>query len=69
MGVGFDPYSFEVWNVDNCAEVYSVNQALHNGASMDNIFINTKVYGGGMYAKPCKNCIITFDGAYFPKIG
>ena len=61
--------SFEVWNVDNCAEVYSVNQALHNGASMDNIFINTKVFDTRLYAPPCRNCRITFDGAYFPKIG
>ena len=31
--------SFEIWSVDNCAEVYSVNNALLNGTSWDNLLI------------------------------
>lgn len=59
--------SFEVWRVDNCAEVYSANNALQNGASLDNIFINTKFFSNGIYAKPCNNCQITFSGVNMPK--
>ena len=59
--------SFEVWSVENCAEVYSVNNAVHGGASMDNIFINTKVFRDGTYAPPCRNCQITFGGINMPK--
>ena len=36
--------SFEKWSVDNCAEIYSVNNALQNQATLDNIFINTKYF-------------------------
>ena len=59
--------SFEIWNVENCAEVHSVNNALQNGASLDNIFINTKVFRNGEYAPPCKNCEITFKGINMSK--
>lgn len=31
--------SFEIWSVDNCAEVYSVNNALLNGTSWDDLLI------------------------------
>lgn len=31
--------SFEIWSVDNCAEVYSANTALSNGDSWDNLLI------------------------------
>ena len=58
--------SFDIWSVDNCAEIYSVNNALMNGASMDNIFINTKYFKDGIYAPPCKNCQITFEGVNMP---
>ena len=61
--------SFEIWSVDNCAEIYSVNNALHNGASLDNIFINTKNFKNGLYAPPCKNCQVTFKGINMPKGG
>ncbi|MCI9080100.1 MAG: hypothetical protein HFH68_14525 [Lachnospiraceae bacterium] len=60
--------SFEKWSVDNCAEVYSANNALQNGASLKKIFINTKVFKNGEYAPPCRNCKITFKGCHFPKI-
>lgn len=59
--------SFEIWSVDNCAEIYSANNALYNGAILDNIFINTKNFSNGTYATPCKNCQVTFKGVNMPK--
>ena len=59
--------SFEKWSVDNCAEIYSVNNALLNQATLDNIFINTKYFKDGKYALPCRNCQVTFEGCLFPK--
>jgi hypothetical protein len=59
--------SFEKWSVDNCAEIYSVNNALQNQATLDNIFINTKYFKDGKYALPCRNCQVTFEGCLFPK--
>ena len=61
--------SFEIWSVENCAEIYSANNALHNGASLDNIFINTKKFKDSTYAPPCKNCQITFEGVNMPQGG
>ncbi len=58
--------SYEIWSVDNCAEVYSVNNALYGGADIDNIYINTKYFSTGEYAKPCTNCQITFAGFKMP---
>ena len=54
-------------SVDNCAEIYSVNNALQNQATLDNIFINTKYFKDGKYALPCRNCQVTFEGCLFPK--
>lgn len=59
--------SFEKWSVDNCAEIYSVNNALQNEANLNNIFINTKNFKDGRYASPCRNCQVTFEGCLFPK--
>ena len=59
--------SFEKWSVDNSAEIYSVNNALQNQATLDNIFINTKYFKDGKYALPCRNCQVTFEGCLFPK--
>lgn len=61
-----DRASYELWSVDNCAEVYSVNNALYRGADIDNIFINTKYFNTGKYAEPCTNCQITFKGFKMP---
>ena len=61
--------SFEIWSVNNCAEVYSANNALRNGANFDNLFINTKFFNSGIYAEPCKNCKITFKGVKMPTGG
>ena len=58
--------SYELWSVDNCAEVYATNNALRNGANIDNIFLNTKYFNNGAYAEPCANCKITFKGFGMP---
>ena len=42
--------SYELWSVDNCAEVYATNNALRNGADIENIFLNTKYFNDGTYA-------------------
>ena len=57
--------SFESWDVDNCAEVPAVNQALRKGASWKNLYMNTRDYKpdfSKVYALPCGNCKRTFDG-------
>ena len=59
--------SFEIWSVDNCAEVYSANNALLNGVSWDNLFINTKYFKSGEWASPCRNCKIIFKNVYMPR--
>ena len=65
--------SFEIWSVDNCAEVYAVNNLLRNGGDINNIFINTKnslakkVDKYLKTASPCRNCQRTFEGCFFPK--
>ena len=56
-----------VSEINPCAEIYSVNNALHNQATLDNIFINTKYFKDGKYALPCRNCQVTFEGCFFPK--
>lgn len=58
--------SYELWSVDNCAEVYATNNALRNGANIDRIFLNTKYFKDGTYAEPCANCKITFKGFAMP---
>ncbi|MBN1079342.1 hypothetical protein [Clostridium botulinum] len=58
--------SYELWSVDNCAEVYATNNALINGANIDNIFLNTKFFNNGAYAEPCANCKITFKDFGMP---
>ncbi|WP_252231594.1 MULTISPECIES: hypothetical protein [unclassified Clostridium] len=58
--------SYELWSVDNCAEVYATNNALRGGANIDNIFLNTKYFNTGEYAEPCANCKITFKGLSMP---
>lgn len=65
----FSKQSFEIWSVDNCAEIYSANNALSNGASWDEMYINTKYFKNGEWAPPCENCKITFGNVYMPKKG
>ena len=60
-----DRRSFEKWSVDNCAEVYSANLALYEGAKIDNIYLNTKYFSDGRWAEPCDNCKVTFAKSKF----
>ena len=65
--------SFKKWSVDNCAEVYAVNNLLRDGGEFNNIFINTKYSLEKQKSKylltapPCKNCEETFKECFFPK--
>ncbi|MEY8322049.1 hypothetical protein AAK894_13425 [Lachnospiraceae bacterium 46-61] len=65
--------SFQMWSVDNCAEIYAVNNLLKDGGDINNIFINTKYSIEKQIdtylktALPCKNCQITFEGCFFAK--
>ena len=52
--------SFETWNVENCAEVWSTRKAILNGAKFDEISFKCVETSSGNYAKPCKNCKVTF---------
>jgi len=54
-----DDDSFEIWHVENCAEIQAVNLLLWSGTKMENILIRT-VNGRGNYKGPCKNCEKTF---------
>lgn len=55
-----DRESFELWPVDNCAEINAVDQALKNGAKMEDIFIRTTNFKAGEFADFCDNCKVTF---------
>ncbi|WP_157739718.1 hypothetical protein [Paenibacillus kribbensis] len=52
--------SFEKWRVENCAEIQAVNQALKNGADIEDILLNTISFETGKFKKMCKNCKETF---------
>ncbi|WP_459480872.1 hypothetical protein [Clostridium saccharoperbutylacetonicum] len=52
--------SFETWNVENCAEVWSTRKAILNGAKFDEINFKCVETISGNYAKPCENCKRTF---------
>ncbi|WP_269898132.1 hypothetical protein [Lysinibacillus sp. JK80] len=54
-----DDESFEIWHVENCAEIQAVNQLLWSGSKIDDILIST-INGNGKYKAPCKNCQETF---------
>lgn len=54
-----DDESFEMWHVENCAEIQAVNQLLRSGSKIDDILIST-INGNGKYKAPCKNCKETF---------
>lgn len=59
--------SFYTYPVDNCAEVFATNNALLGGASIDNIFLNTRNFWSEEYAPLCDNCKITFENFKLPK--
>ena len=52
--------SFEVWNVENCAEVWSTRKAILNGANFYDISFKCIETKAMVYAEPCKNCRKTF---------
>ena len=58
--------SYELWSVDNCAEIYATNNSLINGANIDEIFLNTKKFENKVYAQPCENCKVTFKDFRMP---
>ncbi|MBY6935708.1 hypothetical protein FDB44_16030 [Clostridium botulinum] len=52
--------SFQDWNVENCAEVWSIRKAILNGAKFNDISFKCLETTWGNYAKPCENCKRTF---------
>lgn len=48
------------WRVENCAEVWSVRQAIMNGAEWKNISFRCINIDNGIYRYPCENCKVTF---------
>lgn len=48
------------WNVENCAEVWSVRQAIMNGADWNDIAFKCIDVKYDIYWTPCKNCEKTF---------
>ncbi|CAM2855183.1 hypothetical protein AAGC94_05900 [Clostridium sporogenes] len=53
--------SFEKWNVENCAEVWSTRKAILNGPKFYDISFKCVQTRIGNYAPPCANCEITFE--------
>ncbi|NLL05595.1 MAG: hypothetical protein GX270_07380 [Clostridiaceae bacterium] len=53
--------TFESWDVDNCAEIYAVDQALKDGVKIEDMFIRTVRFSDGAFADLCKNCQRTFS--------
>ena len=54
--------SFEnTWNVQNCAEVWSIRQAIVNGADWNKISFKCIEKSNGAYKSVCLNCQRTFD--------
>ena len=51
----------KTWRVENCAEVWSVRQAIMNGAEWENISFKCINIDDGAYWKPCRNCEKTFE--------
>ena len=49
------------WRVENCAEVWSVRQALMNGAVWDNISFKCIDIKTDRNWSPCENCKKTFS--------
>ena len=51
--------SFEDWDVENCAEIWAVRNAILIGIKLKDMVITT-FKNDGAYAEPCRNCAITF---------
>ena len=50
------------WRIENCTEVWSVRQAILNGADYDNIAFKCVDIKSNIYWAPCANCTKTFAG-------
>ena len=50
----------KTWRVENCAEIWSVRQAIMNGAEWENISFRCINIDNGIYRYPCENCKVTF---------
>lgn len=50
----------KTWRVENCSEVWSVRQAIMNGAEWENISFRCINIDNGIYRYPCENCKVTF---------
>ena len=48
------------WNVENCAEIWAVRNAIIFGAKIENLVLKTVTFDKLKYAPPCANCQITF---------
>jgi RHS repeat-associated protein len=56
--------SLEAWSVENCAEFNATNNALNNGAKMEDLTITTVRVKNGDPEPRCDNCRVTTDGAH-----
>ncbi|MCT4509029.1 MAG: hypothetical protein N4A48_09775 [Tepidibacter sp.] len=57
--------SFEFkWNVENCAEIWAMRDAILKGAEIDNLIIRSVHTSDGSVKEFCDNCLETFYGFY-----
>lgn len=54
--------SLEPWRVENCAEYKAVNQALLDGARIQDLEVHTVRNSNGLAFPRCSNCKITTEG-------
>ena len=57
----FNQYSEENdWNVENCAEIWAVRNAIMKGIKIENMVLKTVEFDSLEFAPPCENCKVTF---------
>ena len=52
--------SFERWEVENCAEIWAVRNAILDGVKVENMVIRSANYSDGAFKILCENCKRTF---------
>lgn len=57
--------SFEKWRIENCGEFNAINNALYNGATMNDISMKTVLTRGRSIKPPCRNCLKLYQGVDF----